>query len=283
MMSALTELIRRQLGEIEQQWLAGDVPISDRIESLKSDPPEAWCSWCGASVARGERREPCLACPAPRRRGLGPVVRLAELSGKWRTTLLRIKYGRDAVGAELLGSRLARQYRLCGGAIDRANTIVVPVPASPLRRWHRGIDAVGEMAASFARSIAAPIVRPLRHAGGVPRTGQSRADRGRRRLVCRRGWGDRRVLSGLHVVLIDDVLTTGATIREAARLLRSLGAERVGVAIVAVTPTPGRGAATKCLADPLTGAGGSVDSPSARDPGIDGCPGYRRPGTRAKP
>ena len=41
-------------------------------------------------------------------------------------------------------------------------------------------------------------------------------------------------------MLIDDVLTTGATIREAARLLRSLGAERVGVAIVAVTPTPGR-------------------------------------------
>lgn len=237
-MSGWAERIRRWLGEVEQHWLAGDGAIGCESHSLEADPPSAWCAWCGASVARGERREPCLGCLGMRRLH-NRVVRLAELGGDWRASLLRIKYGCDAIGAESLGIRLAEQHRLCGVRFGVSNVVVVPIPAAPLREWHRGIDPVGEIARSFARTIAAPIVRPLRHAGGPPRTGQSRPERRRRRLACRWGWTGT-ALAGLRVILVDDVLTTGATIREAARLVRRLGANEVEVGVVAVTPTPGR-------------------------------------------
>ena len=238
-MIAMTGWIGEWLRDAERQWLAGDGAIIDRLHRLEADPPTAWCSWCGLSVGLGERREPCLSCDGLRRRHRR-VVRLSELQGDWRSVLLRVKYGCDAVSAEILGCRLVEQFRNCGGLIGSADTIVVPVPASPLRRWHRGIDPVGEIAVSFARSIAAPLVRPIRHAGGVPRTGQTRAERRSRRLALRWGWRDRRALAGLRVVLVDDVLTTGATIHEATTLLRTLGVEEVEAAVVAVTPTPGR-------------------------------------------
>ena len=152
---------------------------------------------------------------------------------------MQIKYARDAVGAELLGRRLAEQFRACSAKPAGADVIVVPVPASPIRRWHRGIDPVGELAASFARTLAMPMICPLRHAGGVPRTGQSRDERRRRRLTRRAGWSDE-ALADLRIVLVDDVLTTGATVREAARLLRAMGAAEIDVAVVAVTPPLGR-------------------------------------------
>jgi predicted amidophosphoribosyltransferase len=47
------------------------------------------------------------------------------------------------------------------------------------------------------------------------------------------------------VLLVDDVLTTGTTIREASRLLRSLGADAIEAAVVAVTPAAGRNADRK--------------------------------------
>jgi predicted amidophosphoribosyltransferase len=242
-MRAFSERIRRWLMAAERDWLGEDCSVDRRIQRLEVDSPSAWCARCGASVARGERREPCLECEDARSRH-GRVVRLAELRDGWRHALMQVKYARDAVGAELLGRRLAEQHLACGGEPAGADVVVVPVPAASIRRWHRGIDPVGEIAASFARTLTIPVVRPLWHAGGVPRTGQSREARRRRRLARRAGWSDE-ALTGLRIVLIDDVLTTGATVREAARLLRGMGTAEIDVAVVAVTPPLGRRSSPK--------------------------------------
>lgn len=163
------------------------------------------------------------------------VVRLGELSGTWKTLIHAAKYGRDPLAAETLGRRLAEQHVVCGGEAIRSDLVVVPTPAAPIRAWHRGIDTAGEIAIATARSLSAPMIRPLVHRGGPPRSSQSRRERVRRRLSVRRGWRAGG-LAGLRVLLVDDVLTTGTTVREASRLLRGLGAKSIEVAVVAVTP-----------------------------------------------
>ena len=242
-MPSLRQRLLPRLADLERDWLGGDSSAHGLVERIEVDPWSAWCSRCGTTLGPGERRGPCLSCDG-RRMSIARVVRLAELAGVWRSLLHQVKYGCDPLAAEALGRRLAKQHRLARGAVDRADLVVVPMPAAPLRRWHRGIDVVGEIAAAMARSLSLPMTRPLRHRGGPPRSGQSKRARTRRRLAIRPGWRATD-LAGLRVLLVDDVLTTGTTIREASRLLRSLGADAIEAAVVAVTPVAGRNADRK--------------------------------------
>ncbi len=63
------------------------------------------------------------------------------------------------------------------------------------------------------------------------------------------------MLEGLAVILVDDVLTTGATVRESSRWLRWMGAERVVAAVAAVTPAAGQ-RAPLAIAENRIGDGG---------------------------
>jgi predicted amidophosphoribosyltransferase len=219
---------------VEREWLGGNSSACLRADRMRPDDSSAWCHSCGLSVARGERRSACLACEGlrlPYQR----VVRLGELTEGWKELIHASKYGRDPLAAETLGRRLAAQRVACGGTAACADLVVVPVPTAPIRVWHRGIDTAGEIAVAFARSLSVPLIRPLSHRGGPPRSSQSRRQRARRRLALRGGWRTDDLL-GLRVILVDDVLTTGATVREASRLLRRLGTGIIEVAVVAVTP-----------------------------------------------
>lgn len=227
--------LRRLLAILESDWLGGDSSLASRVSTLEVDRGEDWCFRCGASVARGERRSPCPDCLGTRPVVDG-IVRLAELRSGWRECLLAIKYAQDAGAAEEVGRRIAAQIRRIVGEAG-PDRIAVPVPAAPLRAWHRGIDPVREIARSAAIGLRVPMVQPLGHRGGSPRTGQAKIDRRGSRFRIRWGWRSQS-LAGLEVLLIDDILTTGATLRESARLLRRLGAKSVVAVVAAVTPQP---------------------------------------------
>jgi predicted amidophosphoribosyltransferase len=223
----------------EKDWLVGGEWLEGG-GAWSPDPAGTWCERCGGSVGPGERRAPCLACSGRRPLGDG-VVRLGEYAPPLQTWIMRLKYGMDDVAGEWLGEHLAAALRR-GGAIDPERSLVVPVPMAWLRRWHRGIDHARVLGAAVAGTLGVPLVQPLRHLGGVPRSVQERSER-RRPRICERGgrWRRReRPLRGWTVVLVDDVLTTGATLREASRWLRGMGASEVRVAVVAVTPAPDR-------------------------------------------
>jgi predicted amidophosphoribosyltransferase len=176
------------------------------------------------------------------------AVRLGPWSGVLREAILEAKYARWRrlafdLGREL-GVVLARRLREVG--VDADAAAVVPVPMSFRRRWSRGLDHTLAMARGVRRVTGCSILTPLRRRHRPPQA--SLAETAREANV--RGCFVPRTGPSLArfpaVVVLDDVRTTGATLRAACRALaarqRRLGEPldlgRVWVATLAVvTPS----------------------------------------------
>ena len=106
-----------------------------------------------------------------------------------------------------------------------AAALLVPVPALRARAAWRGGDGAASLAAGLADAWQLELAGPLRRDGTRPQRGLDRDERRRNARAQFRAVG---AVSG-HVVLVDDVYTTGATADVCARLLRRAGADRVDV------------------------------------------------------
>jgi predicted amidophosphoribosyltransferase len=127
-----------------------------------------------------------------------------------------------------------------------ARTVLVPVPSSRRSRRARGHDPVRDLARAAASGlrrqglpvVVLPVLRQSRRVADQAGLGSGE----RRRnlagaLGVRAGWRSR--LDGRLVLLVDDVVTTGSTLREAQRVLAGVGARVLGAATVASTPLHG--------------------------------------------
>lgn len=180
--------------------------------------PTAGCVRCGASLAPDGR------CRASHRsvRGLRQVVAPLRFAGAGGDLVRRFKLGGDAAAGRWLAREMVFAWRGRGAA---PRPVVVPVPLHRQRLRQRGFDQarwLGERVAQRLRLRVATgaliRVRATRPQGDA--TVLSRTENVRGAFALRR----RGVVSGRHVLLVDDVFTTGATARACAAVLRAGGA-----------------------------------------------------------
>jgi len=206
-------------------------------------PPS--CPLC-AGAPGGGASSLCAACRralpwAPARlpvpAGASALVAAVEFRAPVEAWVRRFKYPRPGLagldpGAAALLDALAREAgaRAAGPRPD----CVVPVPQHPGRLRARGFSPAREIAAAVARGAGAPLAaRALRRTRDTPsQTGLARSARAHNV----RGAFAATAGAPARVWLVDDVVTTGSTLAEAARALRRAGAREVVGVCVAWTP-----------------------------------------------
>ncbi len=142
----------------------------------------------------------------------------------------RFKYGGDLALGRWLAQRLAERV----DALPRPDVLVAP-PLAPGRLRERGFNQAVELARTLGRELGVrqDIASLQRSRATVPQAGLGRRAR---QANLRGAFACRRSFAGLHVAIVDDVMTTGATAHTLARVLKAAGAARVSAWAVARAP-----------------------------------------------
>jgi len=201
---------------------------------LTSDPHPT-CPRCSSSVGPHANLDGgCLACRNDKFHFDG-VRRLGPYEGLLRELILRMKQASGEQLAEALGGLWAES---AGPKLREFGAeVIVPVPLHWRRRWQRGFNQSAVLAEALASHLRLPCQsRWLQRVRPTPCQSQQTAAARRQNLRDVFQAARRSALHGGTVLLVDDVLTSGATASEAARVLRAAGASRVLVAVLAHGP-----------------------------------------------
>jgi ComF family protein len=194
------------------------------------------CPTCGLPGVSGAICGECIADPPPFDATLAALVYAFPVD----RLIQRIKYGGSLALARWAGDTLAAAVDGKPRMNDPCNRpqAIVALPLSAARQRERGFNQAGVIAARVAAVTGLPVVAPLeRIAGGVP---QAALPWAARRANVRGAFAATRAVEGASVAIVDDVMTTGATLAEAALALKRAGAARVTCWVVARTLRPDR-------------------------------------------
>lgn len=201
------------------------------------------CPACTAALPVLRAACPTCALPMPRDEKCGRCLRRAPALDSARAALeyrfpvdrvmRRFKFAGDLAAGEWLAGRLA----VAVAAAPVPELVVVP-PIDATRLRTRGFNQALEVArvVAAARRVRLDRDAVIRVRVVAP---QSTLGSRERRANLRGVFACRRELGGRHVAIVDDVMTTGATVEAVALALRQAGARRVDAWVVARTPEPG--------------------------------------------
>ena len=194
-------------------------------------PGEPACTRCqrpfGTAAAEGAICAPCLADP-PRHDGIAAGTLYNDAS---RKLVLAFKHGKRIALAPMLARMAASRLPELEG-----DWLIVPVPLHPWRLWRRGFNQSALLAREVARIRGQQVLvdglqrrKPTPTLGGLGRAARARTLSGAIAVNPRRAGK----FKGANVVLVDDVMTSGATSDACVRALKRAGAERVVIACFA--------------------------------------------------
>jgi ComF family protein len=179
----------------------------------------------------------CLRRPPPQAATRAAFVYAPPLDA----LLPRLKFHGDLAAGRLLAQLMADALEAGRTSAATAGTppwpdALIALPLHPARLRQRGYDQARELARPLARSLGLPLLDAVLHRQRAT-AAQSRLDAAARRRNLRGAFA---VTAGLrlpaHIALVDDVMTTGATVEAAATALLRAGAQRVEVWVCARVP-----------------------------------------------
>lgn len=185
-------------------------------------PPLQSCYLCLHFTSGGQI---CTRCKV--HTPLDSVYAVSRYEGVSKQLVWSLKYSGTQSAAKLIASELTRvlPYK------NRESWVIVPVPTASRRARQRGYDQANLIARELSRLTGLPCRKLLTRHGQTHQVG---ASRGQRKSQLR---GVFRVKATVKlptkVILVDDVLTTGSTLREAAKVLRHRGVEHIEAAVFA--------------------------------------------------
>ena len=205
-----------------------------------TEEPHGVCPKCAVAVQ--EFTEPwCLNCLLPLEatgacsrcgNDTVPVFALADYSGVVQEIIKEVKFRGVRAPMPYFAARLAERF---GERLrQRKADALVPVPLHPAREYRRGFNQALLLAESLSRSLGLPVWADIvvRRAGRKPQS-KLRDPSARARNI----HGAFEVISpaesSCRVLVVDDVVTSGATVREVAAVLEPAGYRMVGAAVVA--------------------------------------------------
>jgi ComF family protein len=220
--------------------------VSELCPRCEGPTETGYCAGCRADFAAN--RNPCRVCGL-QIDAVGSES-CSQHAGKWHTDRVEVPYlychpldkqiyamkfsGQRRI-ARALGQLLADSLPSAAMRVDA----LVPVPLHRSRLLERGFDQAFEMSRPVSQATRLPILR-----GNIERwlatPAQSTLRASSRQQNLRLAFRVKRELSGCRLAIIDDVITTGATINSLAVALTSAGASRVEAWALARTPRPHR-------------------------------------------
>lgn len=200
----------------------GRAPLCDDCDKALPRLPARCCTTCALPIPDGDICGACLDHP-PR---YDHAAAAFAYDFPVDALIHSLKYGGNLAVATALGDAL-------GGTVTAHADFIIPMPLSPQRVRERGFNQALEIARCVSRMTGIPVLNACRKVMETrPQAAlpwKERAKNVRGAFVCDAALG------GKRVAVIDDVMTTGATLNELAKNLRRAGAVHISAWVVART------------------------------------------------
>ncbi|MDX2198427.1 MAG: ComF family protein [Phycisphaerae bacterium] len=205
-----------------------------RIKAMERLPA---CHRCGRTAQLfAVREEGCAYCIGETTWNFAGLARVGIYEPPLRDIVLQLKYAGRMAQGEWLAQRLAEAIRRAAW-FDELDALV-PVPMHWLRRLQRPCDHALALTRETARRLRLPVVRAVRRVKYAPSQTALSSLAARFQNVVgsfepRQRWGGKSAIAGRTVCVVDNFLSSGATLRETVKAVRKCGAKRIYAAVVA--------------------------------------------------